>query len=98
MTTSKSGQKNKKKKVTFSIEAREAKKVVLTGDFNSWDPKKHPMKNDGNGIWKKTVMLPSSQYEYKFLIDGDWKEDPCNDKTCPNCFGTHNSVLNLSAP
>gem|GEM_PF-4763465 len=32
----------------------------------------------------------------KFLIDGEWKEDPGNEQTCPNCFGTMNSILNLS--
>ncbi|RJP85111.1 MAG: glycoside hydrolase [Desulfobacteraceae bacterium] len=98
MTTGTSGQKRKNRKVTFSIEAAEAKEVVLTGDFNGWNPKKHPMKKTGDGVWKKTVMLPSDIYEYKFLIDGEWKEDPCNDNTCPNCFGTFNSVLSVSPP
>jgi hypothetical protein len=43
-------------------------------------------------------MLFPRKYEYKFLIDGEWKEDPRNDKTYPNCFGTHNSVLDLTVP
>ena len=88
-------QKIKRKKVSFSIEAPFAEKVILMGDFNSWNPKAHPMKNDGNGIWTRTVVMPPGKYEYKFLIDGNWKEDSGNEQTCPNCFGTLNSILNL---
>ena len=65
------------------------------GDFNNWDPKVHPMKRDDKGMWNKTVMIPPGQYEYKFLTDGKWIEDPHNDQNSPNCFGTYNSVLNL---
>ena len=86
----------KRQRVTFSLDAAEAKEVVLMGDFNNWDPKIHPMKNDGNGIWSKTVMLYPGEHEYKFLVDGNWQEDPRNNQTCPNCFGTQNSILNLS--
>ena len=46
------------------------------GDFNNWDPNVHLIKNDGKGIWTKSVMIPPGKYEYKFLIDGDWKESP----------------------
>ena len=89
-------QKIKRKKASFAIEAPLAKEVILMGDFNHWDPNAHSMKNDGNGIWTKAVMIPPGRYEYKFLIDGDWRKDPGNKQTCPNCFGTLNNVLNLS--
>lgn len=88
--------KTKRRRTTFSLEAMGAKEVVLMGDFNNWNPQTHPMKNDGNGIWNKTVMLPPGTCEYKFLIDGDWKEDPQNYQTCPNDFGTQNNVLNVT--
>lgn len=84
-----------RKKASFSIEAPAAEKVFLMGDFNNWDPKAHPMKNDGNGFWTKSLFIPSGKYEYKFIIDGNWIEDPENTQTCPNCFGTLNSVLSL---
>ncbi len=88
--------KIKRRKITFSLESTGAKEVVLMGDFNNWNPKKHPMKQDENGKWTRAVILPPGQYEYKFLVDGQWKEDPRNDKTCTNIFGTHNSVFNLT--
>jgi 5'-AMP-activated protein kinase regulatory beta subunit len=93
MTSDKSVKSIKRRKVTFSIEAPRAEEVILTGDFNNWSSKTHPMKNDGNGMWSKTVMLKPGQYEYKFLIDGNWKVDPTNNQTCLNCFGTRNNVL-----
>ena len=70
----------------------------MTGDFNSWNSKKHPMKSDDEGIWNMTVMLSPRKYEYKFLVDVEWGKDPRNDQNCLNCFGTRNSVLNLTTP
>ncbi|HUV76541.1 MAG TPA: glycogen-binding domain-containing protein [Desulfobacterales bacterium] len=98
MSKDKSKQKIKNRRVMFSLEATEAKKVVLMGNFNDWSLKKHPMQRDENGMWNKTVMLSPGKYEYKFLVDGQWREDPLNDRLCPNCFGTQNSVLDLTIP
>jgi len=95
MAKSKPESKIKRQKVHFSVESARAREVFLMGDFNNWDPKAHPMKNDGNGLWVKSVIIPPGKYEYKYLIDGEWKEDPKNEQTCPNCFGTLNSILNL---
>ncbi len=86
----------KRRRITFSFKATAADEVILMGDFNNWNPKKHPMKNDGSGTWNKTVVLSSGKYEYKFFVDGEWKKDPRNDQTCSNCFGTQNSILNLT--
>jgi 5'-AMP-activated protein kinase regulatory beta subunit len=85
----------KRRKVTFSLENAEAKEVFLTGDFNNWHPEKHPMQKDKKGTWKKQVMLSPGNYEYKFLVDGQWKEDPKNDRLHPNCFGTYNNIINV---
>ena len=86
MSHVKSKQKIKRRRVKFSL------------NFNNWNPKEHPMQSDGDDAWNKTVMLSPGKYEYKFLIDGEWREDPQNDQTCPNSFGTHNSVLDITAP
>jgi 1,4-alpha-glucan branching enzyme len=91
----KSKQAIKRRRVTFSLEATHASEVILMGDFDNWDPKVHPMKNNGNGIWNRTLMIYPGRYEYKFLVDGQWTEDPQNDQNCPNSFGTYNSVINL---
>lgn len=90
-----SKQKIKRRRVTFSFETSDAKEVVLMGNFNHWNAKKHPMKSNGNRMWNKSVMIPPGRYEYKFLVDGQWEEDPQNEQTCLNCFGTQNNLLNL---
>lgn len=96
MSKARSKQTSQQKKVTFSLEAAEANEVVVMGDFNNWDPKKHPMKKQGNGMWNKTVMLSPGKYEYKFLVDGNWAEDPRNEQACVNSFGSRNNVLDLT--
>jgi 1,4-alpha-glucan branching enzyme len=95
MLRPKSKQTNKRKSWTFSLEASEAKEVFLTGDFNDWSPEKHPMRKDDNGTWKKRLILSPGNYEYKFVVDGQWTEDPRNNRRCPNCFGSYNSVIRL---
>lgn len=89
-------QKIKKQEVTISIKDSEANDVFLAGDFNNWDPETLPMEKDDYGVWKRTLKLEPNLYEYKFIIDGEWKTDPQNSKTCPNCFGTENNILAIS--
>lgn len=95
MTRGKSNQKIKRQKVTFSLEAVDAESVALTGDFNDWNPEKHPMQRDENGVWHKNLLLLPGKYEYKFMVDGRWQVDPQNEQTCANRYGTYNSVVNL---
>ena len=97
MAKIKSKQKIKKRKVTFSMNSSDAEEVILMGDFNNWNPKKHPMQKDRNGMWVKSVIISPGKYEYKFLVDGQWKEDPQNDQRYPNCFGTYNNTINVIA-
>jgi 1,4-alpha-glucan branching enzyme len=97
MAEIKSKQKIKKRKVTFSMNSSDAEEVILMGDFNNWNPKKHPMQKDRNGMWVKSVIISPGKYEYKFLVDGQWKEDPQNSQLYPNCFGTYNNIINVTA-
>jgi len=90
-----SKEKTKNRRVTFLLEAPEAKEVLVGGDFNTWNARAHPMKQDESGVWKKMLMLPPGKYEYKFLVDGRWRNDPKNDQMCPNCFGSQNNVIVL---
>lgn len=96
MSKIRSKQKPKRRRVIFSFKSSDAKEVILIGDFNNWNTKKHPMKSNGDGMWNKSVVIPPGRYEYKFLVDRQWKEDPQNDKICLNCFGTYNNVLDLT--
>ena len=81
----------------FYLNAPKAGEVFLAGDFNDWSLRKHPMKMEANGVWKKTAMLLPGKYEYKFWVDGGWQIDPSNGQMCRNCFGTHNNVIEVKA-
>jgi len=80
------------KKVSFEFFAPEAQEVYLTGDFNNWDTIANPMKKDKKGTWKKTLSLKPGRYEYRFLVDCNWENDPSCYGCVPNEFGSQNCV------
>ena len=98
-TSSPSGSKPKTshRRVVFRCEAPDARNVALVGSLNDWDPQRHPMTRKGRAPWQKTVLLAPGVYEYKFWIDGQWREGPGNAHTRPNPFGTVNSIVAVSA-
>ena len=95
MSRARQTKKTEKRRITFKLEASEAKEAILVGDFNRWDEKKHIMKRDRKGRWTKIVTLSPGSYEYKFLVDGQWHNDPSNDEIVPNSFGTVNNILTV---
>jgi hypothetical protein len=74
----------------FDTEARE---VRVAGDFNGWSPEASPLKDAGAGKWIIRLMLRSGQYEYRFVVDGRWSEDPRASQRVANPYGGFNSVL-----
>ena len=88
--------RSEQKKIDFELIAPEAQKVVLTGDFNSWDENGIAMKKNKNGLWKIGVKLDKGRYEYKFIVDNNWWTDPQNDTKATNSFGDLNSVMEVS--
>lgn len=93
MKTSKPSPKTGRRRVTFSLDYPGAESVFLLGDFNQWNPNSHPMKKDASGVWKKIAMLYPGRYEYRFQVDGQWRNDPRNQHTSLNSFGTYNNVM-----
>lgn len=84
-------------KVTFTVPAEDAEKVVVVGDFNDWNPKKSILKKLKNGTFKGTVELPKeNSYEFRYLIDGSYANDQEADRFQWNDYaGTENAVLEL---
>jgi 1,4-alpha-glucan branching enzyme len=78
-------------RVYFTIQAPEAREVVLCGTFTNWEKDSRPLKKDKQGIWKGWLMLGPGAYEYRFLVDGNWRNDP-EASTVPNPFGTSNCL------
>jgi 1,4-alpha-glucan branching enzyme len=83
-----------KVEVQFRVAVSEAKVVSVAGTFNDWDPKKTPLKKNGDA-WNTTIALPRGHYEYRFVVDGHWMADPNAAHAVPNPFGSSNSVLNI---
>ncbi len=56
------------------------KKVVVSGNFNAWNQEELVM-NKTRGGWQLPYVLASGNYEYKFIVDGEWITDPSNPYT-----------------
>ena len=80
------------KPVEFGLSKPDAKAVVLAGTFNGWDLKRSPLRRTNTG-WKTTLWLPPGRYEYRFVVDGQWMNDPQERDSAPNEFGGTNSLL-----
>jgi 1,4-alpha-glucan branching enzyme len=82
-----------KKRVTFKFSDSGASHVYIAGSFNSWDPSVRPLKKDAKGTWKTSITLPQGVYQYLFIVDGNWMEDPLSSHKEMNEFGSFNSVV-----
>ena len=92
MAAQKKSQKANLKRVTFHLLAK-AGKVYLVGDFNKWDRSATPMNKGKDRKWVRRLELKPGRYEYRFLVDGWWWNDPANKELAPNPFGSFNNVL-----
>ncbi len=84
-------------KVTFTVPAKEAKQVIVAGDFNDWNPKEYQLRKLKNGTFKGTLTLPKEQsFEFKYIIDGQWANETEADRYQWNDYAaSENSVLEL---
>lgn len=90
--------KTAKQKVTFSYNAPEAKAVLLAGDFTGWQQAPVALTKDKSGRWQKTISLPPGRYEYRLLVDGQWRDDPQCSTRQPNQYGGENCVRVVTEP
>ena len=82
-----------KQNITFSILAPSARKVQLVGDFSGWEQHPVELKKLKNGEWKTTLPLPAGKHEYRYIVDGNWSDDPGCSMRVPNSFGSQNCLL-----
>lgn len=81
-----------RRRIVFEIEANPGQTVCVAGSFNEWDPSK-VLSEKAPGVFSGALMLAPGVYEYKFVVDGDWRLDERNPNFAANDFGTLNSVL-----
>jgi beta-lactamase regulating signal transducer with metallopeptidase domain len=66
--------------------------VAVAGSFNNWNQSQF-LFTRVDGEWICKINLPPGNYEYKFIVDGNWLVDPRNPKTKNDERGNENSVL-----
>lgn len=84
-----------KTETIFSLEDVEAESVYITGSFNDWSLDEGCRLQKESGKWKIKLPLKPGRYQYKFIIDGKWREDPKNPVQEKNPFGELNSLLEV---
>jgi len=83
--------------VMFTAFFDKASSVQIAGDFNGWQPEKNPMKKfRKEGVWKAKIPLSQGgTYRYRFVVDGQWQQDPHNDAVEPNPYNELNSLVTV---
>jgi hypothetical protein len=81
--------------IVFTARFADAKKVLIAGDFNGWQPMSTPMTTQGSGRWRMHLPLPPGRYRYRFVVDGQWITDPNNQSVETNQFGELNNVVDV---
>jgi len=90
------GIKVKSKIETFYHAAPAAKSVQLLGDFTHWQQQPINLRKGSNGLWWTAVRLEPGTHYYRFLVDGQWHDDPECPLYAPNPFGSKNAVRQVN--
>jgi hypothetical protein len=85
-----------KKRVPIVVRLDGAREVVLTGDFTGWAKDEIRLFPSAPGEWGAQLQLSPGEYQYRLIVDGEWRDDPAVTKRVPNPFGTQNCVLTVA--
>ena len=86
-----------RRSVLFKLEDAPGRQVFVAGCFSNWEPKHKLTDREGRGTYTGRILLAPGEYQYKFVVDGEWRLDSANPNFVPNDFGTLNSLLRVSA-
>lgn len=73
-----------------------ANKVIVAGNFNDWNERRLVMTKTAEG-WELSYALGSGNFQYKFIVDGQWILDPGNPISVDDGRGHRNSFFVLGA-
>jgi hypothetical protein len=82
--------------IAFEFFAPLSHAVYVAGTFNDWNASATPLARDKTGKWSVIVPLLPGSYEYRFVVDGEWKNDQQPVASVQNPFGSWNCVLVVS--
>lgn len=72
-----------------------ARQIIVSGSFNNWRKDELSLKKTATG-WELPYTLGAGNYQYKFIVDGNWILDPANPLTA-TMDGQTNSYLTIGA-
>lgn len=84
------------RRIALTTRIDKAQEVVLTGDFSAWTTKGIRMLRSPNGEWRATLDLAPGEYQYRLLVDGQWRDHAEATRRVANPFGTQNCVLTVT--
>jgi hypothetical protein len=88
-------QPDPKKKTKFSFKIAQAKSVKVAGDFTNWEKNPVALTLAGQSDWSTVIELAPGVYAYRFIVDGQWHDDPSSQRKVANSFGSHNAVIEI---
>jgi 1,4-alpha-glucan branching enzyme len=91
----KSEKVSSRRAVNFEYEDGSGKEVFLSGSFNNWQMTTRMHERKKPGHYSCRLLLEPGEYQYKFVVDGQWRLDGGNGCFAPNGFGELNSVLKV---
>ncbi len=89
-------QSNGKKKQLFSFTAPDAMSVQLVGDFTHWQERPINLQKGADGVWRANVELLPGKHHYRFLVDGQWRDDPECHLLVANPYGSQNAIRQVA--
>ncbi len=83
-------------KETFHFTAANAMSVLLAGDFTHWQASPVPLRKGPDGTWSASLPLAPGTHTYKFIVDGEWRDDPECTIHVSNPYGGEDMVRKVS--
>jgi len=80
----------------FAIHAPAALSVQLVGDFTHWQERPISLQRDSGGVWRTEVNLLPGTHHYRFIVDGQWTDDPDCTLRVSNPYGGENMVRTVN--
>lgn len=87
-------QAKKNRHVTFICEINPAgHEVYVAGTFNEWQPTQWKMSRAKDGSFRTQMQLAPGHYQYMYVVDGVWHNDPDAPQQELSGAGTVNSAF-----
>lgn len=83
------------RRVPLVVKETIAEEVRVTGDFLAWEKEGIRLSHDGRGVWRTLLRLEPGEYQYRLLVDGEWKDHADATGRVANPFGSENCVLKV---